>query len=524
MSKSEEKHKILLICTYFNFERTKRRKQTFLQSMVGSHIYSLIDHQKYDMKLHHENWHGPYNIDASAEAFDIVILTGLQQDFDRMRQLSYVFQKRGSLVVAGGNLCTMFPEFAKEFFDVVFVGGVECIFEFTHDFENTSLKSIYRSPQNQIGNYSVDFEIIRKSGIRSTVHFIEASRGCNFKCDFCVIAAEKSAHATYRIDNVVKSINSAIENSSWFSLRKLFPLIFFIDNNFSNNIPYMKEICAYLKDSPKIRAWGALVTQNTLQNHDVIKLLSESKCKVLFTGIESFDANFLDAHDKRQNVQALDQLIHDVRFAQSQGIAIYYPYMLDPRISSIEDMRKQIDMLLSNDYLAFPNFFTTVSPLVGTKLFWESLQKGELLPNLRLRDLDGQSLCYRNTVDSCDKYSEFLLQLYCNKNQPVNHVRHHLKVFKGMCNLGSRNPISLLLFFMGSFSHFNMTSSQPRHPTRNYIGGQDILDPQYQEYPDGITSADKQKYFDPIMITDANGDPSSWLQYYNPHAAPLHPD
>ena len=40
---------------------------------------------------------------------------------------------------------------------------------------------------------------------------------------------------------------------------------------------------------------------------------------------------------------------------------------------------------------------------------------------------------------------------------------------------------------------------------RNYVGGRDILDPQYADYPADISPADKQKYFDPILVQMQRG-------------------
>jgi len=178
-------------------------------------------------------------------------------------------------------------------------------------------------------------------------------------------------------------------------------------------------------------------------------------------------------------------------------------------------MKGQIEMLLANHYLTFPLFFTTVSPLLGTRLFWDSTKHGELLPHLRLRDLDGQTLCYRNTVDSCQEYSEFFSGLYSNKGPHINRSRYTAKMFHGMRNLGTYDPLSLLLFYQGSRTYFTMGNRQSRDAKRTFIGGQDILDPQYRQYPKNISSTDKQVYYDPILITDAHGAPSSWLQPYN---------
>ena len=42
---------------------------------------------------------------------------------------------------------------------------------------------------------------------------------------------------------------------------------------------------------------------------------------------------------------------------------------------------------------------SVVAPLAGTEAFWEELEAGNLSANLRLRDLDGESLCHANLAD-----------------------------------------------------------------------------------------------------------------------------
>ncbi|NET10700.1 MAG: hypothetical protein F6K16_39620 [Symploca sp. SIO2B6] len=515
MNNKNSKPRILIICTHFHSDRSNKTEKVFLQTMAGLHVASMLDGDQYDVTLYHESYHGPYNT-QKLDDVDIVFLTGLQKDFDRMRQLSFFFRRQGTLVVAGGNICTLFPDFASEFFDVVSVGGVECTLQIMKDFEVGALKKIYYSPQIQASDYIAKYELLSKSGIYTPIHFIEASRGCNFKCDFCVIPAEGAKHTTYRVGTVAKTIQRAIQSSPFLSIQRLFPLIFFIDNNFSNNLPYIKELCTYLKNCYSIRGWGALITQNTLQNRELITMMAESRCRILFTGIESFDEAFLSQHNKVQNTLGKNSIFDDIQFAQQKGIVIIYPYMFDPRISSVKDMEGELEMLVNLENLTFPDFFTTVSPLVGTKLFWESAQKGELLPNLRLRDLDGQCLAYRHTVDSFDAYSKFFQKLYSDTLKLLNRPQFFWNLFKKIVKIGVRHPISIPLFYRSSINHIQDASKNSRTITRNYIGGQDILDPQYTQYPGDITLAEKIRYFQPIEITDSTGNLQPWLQQYQP--------
>ena len=127
-----------------------------MQPIAGLHVASLIDAARYEVTLYHEDWHGPYDT-GRAETYDIVFLSGLQPDFDRMRQLSFHFRQGGSVVVAGGSICTLFPEFATRFFDVVCSGGIDSTRDVMADFEQGALRPIYRSPIKTISSYDVDY-------------------------------------------------------------------------------------------------------------------------------------------------------------------------------------------------------------------------------------------------------------------------------------------------------------------------------------------------------------------------------
>jgi hypothetical protein len=90
----------------------------------------------------------------------------VQPDFDRMRQLSYFFRRERTTVVAGGSVCTQFPEFATQFFGVVCAGGVEIVADVLADFAaGRTLKPIYRSAITRIGDYSVNYGLLKCSGI-----------------------------------------------------------------------------------------------------------------------------------------------------------------------------------------------------------------------------------------------------------------------------------------------------------------------------------------------------------------------
>jgi radical SAM superfamily enzyme YgiQ (UPF0313 family) len=512
--------RVLVLCAHLHEDRARKYDRDYLQPMAGLHIGSLLDRSKYRVSLYHEMWHGPYDTASIAPGdFALVFVTGLQMDFDRMRQLAYFFKRAGALVVAGGSLCTLFPDFARQFFDVVCAGGVECVVDVMRDYERGALKPVYSLPQTSIGDYTLDHRLMEEAGIRVPVHFIEASRGCNFKCDFCSIPAEGRTHVPYDLAAIARNIEDSIASSGRFSIKRRYPMVWFIDNNFSNNRAHLREICRRFSADRRIRMWGALVTQDVLRDRDLVRTMAAAKCRGIFAGIESFDMEFIAAHDKWQNVKGSGDLMADIAFAESLGMMIDYGYLFDPRMTGVERMKAEMRFILRSDVLNYPYFVAFVAPLAGTKLFWNALERGELLPNLRLRDLDGRCVAYRNTIDDAETLGAFAATIFGTPHIYFDRAKTLRRFFRHFWQHGRKNPILSYLFHENRARLGRLGRKHSKAVKRNYIGGRDVLDPQYRDYPADITPADKRHYFDPILVTDADGRAAAWLEPYRPRVA-----
>jgi radical SAM superfamily enzyme YgiQ (UPF0313 family) len=504
------RRRVLIVCTHLRRDRSKRRTRDLLQPLAGLHVASMIDHGRYDVALHHEDWHGPFDT-ARESHYDIVFLSGLHADFDRMRQLSYHFKRRGALVVAGGSFCSLFPEFASRFFDTVCTGGIESVAEVMADFERGRVRGIYRSPQTRSADHRVDYRLLRRSGIDLPVHLVESSRGCSFRCKFCVIPAEGARHAPYKVDAVEAAIDDAIAASPWYSIGRLYPALWFIDNNFSDSRERLLDMCARLQCNRKVRAWGALVTQNILKDRELVRHMAAHKCRALFAGVESLDTSFLRRQNKKQNLSNCDSVVGDILYAESLGICLTYAYLFDPRISTTDDMRRQIRNLVDSPALPMPAFFSMLIPLAGTEDFNESARRRELRPNLRLRELDGETIAYANLADTDERMTEFMRTLsMC----PAKLVSRWRMIWSTVCrihNAGRLNPFHWYIICASNFRFFRFAREYQSAAPRSYLAGNDPLDPQYLEFPADISEHDRALYFDPVKITDARGELAQWL-------------
>lgn len=485
-----------------------------MQPISGLHVGSLIDHRHFDVHLHHEDWHGPFDPERCA-GYDLVFLSGLQPDFDRMRQLSYYFRRSGATVVAGGSICTSFPEFATRFFDVVCAGGVDSVRDVVADYLRGSLKPIYRSPIDRISGYAVDHALFARNGINPLLHLMESSRGCSFRCRFCVIPSEVGGHAGYDLATLAAEIDNAIASSPRLSFRRWYPMINFLDNNFSDDRTHMLAVAELVGSHPKVRGWSALVTQNVLHDRELIRTLARLKCMVLFAGLESLDHDMLRRFNKTQNMSRRFSVIDDIAFAESLGISICYGYLFDYCHQTAAEMERQILAIARDPLMPMPVYLSVVAPLAGTASFWDDLRRGHLAPNLRFRDLDGETICHSNLADRPEAIVSFIERMFRRPWTVVPRLGILRKTLRRLVRARSLNPVRWYVIASANFHCFIWSSETPSQ-ARTYVAGDPTLDPQYFERPPDLSEADRIRYFDPIELTDASGRPAEWLLPYVP--------
>jgi hypothetical protein len=233
----------------------------------------------------------------------------------------------------------------------------------------------------------------------------------------------------------------------------------------------------------------------------------------LFVGLESFDADLLRRYRKTQNLSKRYNVIDDIAYSESQGVTITYGYLFDPRHQKASDMESQIRTIAKNPLIPMPIYMSVVAPLAGTESFWEDLDSGRLAPNLRLRDLDGETIAYSQLADRADAIVSFVEKIFRRPWTVVGRGGILLKTLRRLVRSGTMNPIRWYFMAVGTLHCFIWSRGTPSQQ-RSYLAGSDTLDPQYFERPDDLSDKDRDTYFDPIYLTDATGGPSDWLKPY----------
>ena len=292
----------------------------------------------------------------------------------------------------------------------------------------------------------------------------------------------------------------------------------FLDNNFSDNRAYMLQICDLVRSHPKVRGWAALVTQNILHDRELVRRMAASKCVGLFAGLEFFDLEMLRRYKKTQNLSRRSNVVDDIAHAEKLGIAITYGYLFDPRHQTASEMERQIWDIAQNPLMPMPVYLSAVAPLAGTVNFWDELFSNALAPNLRLRDLDGETIGYSRLADGPEALVTFLEKMFRRPWEVVGRLRVLSKTLRRIVRARSPNPIRWYIIASANLHSFVWSRGTPSQ-ARTYLAGTDTLDPQYFERPEDLSEEDRLRYFEPIHLTDATGQAADWLRRYIPQSA-----
>jgi hypothetical protein len=492
----EKRRRALVVACHLRPSRDKRRSSYLMQPISALQVASHIDREQFDVAIHHEDWHGPFDL-ADAHGYDIVFLSGLQVDFDRMRQLSWAFRRSGragrSRAAASARRSRISPP-ASSMWSCS--GSVDSVPDVIADFLKGAVKPRYHAPHHGHPPAPVDYSLLTDAGITPPFHLIEATRGCSFKCSFCVMPVEAGGHASHRLADVVGSIERAIAASPRFSFGRRWPMVLFSRQQPVRRPRFPARPHRLDEGQPAHQGLGRAGHAEHPPRPPLVKRLAESKCVGLFAGIESLDPDMLKRFRKTQNLSRRFNVLDDVAYAESQGIGIAYGLLFDPRHQTAETMRRQLAAIAEDPLMPMPVYISFIAPLAGTEGFWRDLEAGELAPGLRLRDLDGETICYTRFADDPAAVAAFGEQVFRRPWEVIGTRRILMKTWRRIRRSGTWNPINWGVIAAANLHCYLWSKGTPA-ANRTYRAGTDVLDPQYAEYPADITAEEFERYWAP---------------------------
>ncbi|HVG90195.1 MAG TPA: radical SAM protein [Alphaproteobacteria bacterium] len=321
---------------------------------------------------------GVDEIDPDRIEADLVGITAITGTAPRAYEIAKRLRQRGIPVVIGGVHPTLMPEETMRYADSTVVGYAEESWpQLLRDFVAGRMAARYdQSPNLRLENLPFPQRQLYNSSLVNVAHTIEATRGCIFQCDFCVVPAAWGKPLQKPVSHVVADIQQMKAKR-----------VIFLDLNLIADIPYAKELFTALIPL-KIR-WGGLATTTIAWDEELLDLAARSGCRGLLIGFESLSQESLMETKKGFNMKrSYYEVVQKIR---DRGIAIMGCFVFGFDHDTIDTFDETVDFVMESK-MDLPRYAIAV-PFPNTGLYKRLKKEGRITTeNWEL--YDGQHVVY----------------------------------------------------------------------------------------------------------------------------------
>jgi radical SAM superfamily enzyme YgiQ (UPF0313 family) len=297
---------------------------------------------------------GVDEIDADRLEADLVGISAITGTAPRAYEIARRLRRRGLPVVLGGVHPTLMPEEAGRHADSVVVGYAEESWPaLIRDFAGGRMARRYdQSPNLSLRDLPFPRRDLYETSRVNVAHTLEATRGCIYQCDFCVVPSAWGRPLQKPIGDVVADIQQMHAKR-----------VVFLDLNLIADVPYAKELFRAL--IPLRIQWGGLVTTTIAEDADLLDLAERSGCRGLLIGFESLNRASLIETRKAFNLRCDYHEV--VRRIRDRRIALMGCFVFGFDHDTKDSFDETVDFVM-DARMDLPRYAIAV-PFPGTALF-----------------------------------------------------------------------------------------------------------------------------------------------------------
>jgi len=309
------------------------------------------------------------------EKFDVVGIGSLSSTIDEAYRLADRLRSKRVMVVMGGPHVTFMPEEAIEHCDYAVLGeGEVALPELLAAIENKMspehVKGIvfkrpdgtihYTGPSDFVDYKSLpspDFTLSPNITSENIPPMITTSRGCPHNCSFCSVTSVFGRKYRFKSKEQVISEIRAVKDRS----------ICFGDDNFCANSARTKKLLREMikADAVPLR-WSAQMCVEAASDKELLGLMKETRCRIVYVGIESVDPETLKKYGKAHQVDEIKQCVDNLH---EYGIGIHGMFVVDS-CDKPEAAKNIVDYAIKTEIDTIQVF--SVTPFPGTRSFTEN--------------------------------------------------------------------------------------------------------------------------------------------------------
>lgn len=491
-----------VLFAYMDYNRKGAHYRGVLQPQIGPLVAALLP-PSVDVDVINDTMEEP----DWTKDYDLLFISCAHSDFDRARQISHYWRRRGAKTVFGGIMASTYFSICQPYFDSVVIGDAEgVVAQIYDDFCADELKPLYVSRPYDPASVPVPrFDLLANQMLPLS---IEATRGCPFTCEFCSLTGVGTRFHTRPVEMVVRDIQAGQR-----MLKGLVPDwkrygAAFTDNNIGGNLPHLAKLMEAI--TPLKLRWGAAITFNVVADPDVVRMLERAGCRFLFMGLESFNAESIADMHKYQN--AVDKTKSVLDQCRNHGILVLSGMLINPLIDDLTYI-ESIPRRLRECGLHLPSFICFECPIPGTPYFHRLASQSEpaFMPNTLLRDFTGYTLVVRPRRESVADFIAGYRAVLDATFTTTAKLRKLADDIPRFIRRGYWESIATDLIQQFSVVY------RPPHPDRTYLPETDVVPPEMTSVP--LTDADfdsdeeRAAIMEPWQVTDSEGRVlPQWLQ------------
>lgn len=293
----------------------------------------------------------------------VIIITSTGYDIKHSYQIAQKFKSSGKIVILGVLMEQLSRQIMSDVIDSSFTGypNPQSMRELLHDAVTNNLKGEY--------NFGIDldfeFDYSVFNGQKMWFYPAMAGVGCKHSCTYCCYP--QTFHGKYKvrsIDFVVKDLQVISEKCK---------VVGFLDANIYNDrehlIKLLKRIIAL-----KINViWGAQATIDIGDDWEVLQLMYNAGCRILFFGIETLDSQNMKQLNKHFDINDFPRQLKGIRNAGIRTGAFFMFGLDNDKMESFAILEK----FLKDNKIDIP-YLHLLIPMPGMGVFKQIDKEGRL--------------------------------------------------------------------------------------------------------------------------------------------------
>ena len=253
---------------------------------------------------------------------DMVCLTGMNIQGERMREILTAVRASGVMTVVGGPLATVEPEEIEDLADVLFVGEADVTWpQFLKEWEEGRHRSRYeQSQKTDLTTLPLPrLELLKAQ--RYMFGSLQISRGCPFTCEFCDIIVTFGRKPRLKTSaQVIAELDAHV--------RAGLRIVFVVDDNLIGNKkaikPVLRDVIAWQEANGYPLVLFTEASLDLAEDDELMGLMGRAGFQSVFVGIESPNDAALLETKKTQNVRPrAGTLIQRVHRIQQHGLEVW---------------------------------------------------------------------------------------------------------------------------------------------------------------------------------------------------------